>query len=144
MGFSWQESGVVCHSLLQQGHILSELSTSSQFPKRAVLKNVQTTGHLHSLPMLVSLCSKSFKLGFSRAWIENFQVYKVCLEQAEEPETKLPTFARSWRKQGNSRKTPTSVSLTMLKPLTAWIVTNCGKLLEMGIADHLTCLLRNL
>ena len=38
-----------------------------------------------------------------------------------------------------------SVSLTMLKPLTVWITTNCGKFLkEMGIPDHLTCLLRNL
>ena len=32
----------------------------------------------------------------------------------------------------------------MLKTLTVWIITNCGKFLEMGIPDHLTCLLRNL
>ena len=32
----------------------------------------------------------------------------------------------------------------MLKPLTVWITTNCGKFLEMGIPDHLTCFLRNL
>ena len=32
----------------------------------------------------------------------------------------------------------------MQKPLTVWITTNCGKLTEMGIPDHLTCLLRNL
>ena len=37
-----------------------------------------------------------------------------------------------------------SVSLTMLKPLTMWIMTNCGKLRMMGIPDHLPCLLRNL
>ena len=36
-----------------------------------------------------------------------------------------------------------SASLTTLKPLTVWI-TSCGKFLEMGIPDHLTCLLRNL
>ena len=30
------------------------------------------------------------------------------------------------------------------KPLTVWATTDCGKLLEMGILDHLTCLLRNL
>ena len=36
----------------------------SQFPRRAVLKNVQTTRWLPSLPMLVRLCSKSFKLDF--------------------------------------------------------------------------------
>ena len=32
----------------------------------------------------------------------------------------------------------------MLKPLTVWITTKCGKFLEMGMPDHLTCLLRNL
>ena len=32
----------------------------------------------------------------------------------------------------------------MPKPFTVWIIVNCGKLLEMGISDHLTCLLRNL
>ena len=37
-----------------------------------------------------------------------------------------------------------SALLTMPKPLTVWITINCGKFLEMGIPDHLTCLLRNL
>ena len=32
-------------------------------------------------------------------WTENFQMYKLALEKAEEPEVKLPTFIRSWRKQ---------------------------------------------
>ena len=44
-------------------------------------------------------------------------MYKLDLEKAEEPEIKLATFAGSQRKQGNSRKTYTSASLTMLKPL---------------------------
>ena len=48
------------------------------------------------------------------------------------------------KKQGNSRKTSTSASLTTRKPLTVWITTNCEKFLEMGIPDHLICLLRNL
>ena len=39
----------------------------------------------------------------------------------------LSMFVGPWRKQWNSRKTSTSASLTMLKPLTAWITTNCGK-----------------
>ena len=38
----------------------------------------------------------------------------------------------------------TSASLTTLKPLTMWITTNWKILQEMGIPDHLTCLLRNL
>ena len=42
------------------------------------------------------------------------------------------------------RKTSISALLTMPKPLTVWIIINCGKFFKMGIADHLTCLLRNL
>ena len=63
-------------------------------------------------------------------WTENFQMFKLDLEKAEEPEIKLPTSVGSQKKQGDSRKTSTSASLTMLKPLTAGITTNCGKLLE--------------
>ena len=54
-------------------------------------------------------------------------MYKLDFKEAEEPETKLPTFAGSWTKQGSSRKTSISASLAMLKPLTVWITTNCGK-----------------
>ena len=71
-------------------------------------------------------------------------MYKLDLDKAEEPEIKLPISTESQRKQGNSRKTSTSASLTMLKPLTVWITTNWKILKEMGIPEHLTCLLRNL
>ena len=37
----------------------------------------------------------------------------------------------------------TSALLTPPKRLTVWITTDCGKFLEMGIPDHLTCHLRN-
>ena len=75
----------------------------------------------------------------------NFQMFKLVLEKAEEPEIKLPIFAGSSKKQESSRKTSISALLTMPKPLTVWITINCGKILkEMGIPDHLTCLLRNL
>ena len=49
----------------------------------------------------------------------------------------------SWiiEKTREFQKTSTSASLTLLEPLTMWITTNCGKFLEMGISDHLTCLL---
>ena len=64
--------------------------------------------------------------------------------KAEEPEIKLPTFDGSFKKQGSSRKTSISALLTMPKPLTMWITINWKILKEMGILDHLTCLLRNL
>ena len=71
-------------------------------------------------------------------------MFKLDLEKAEEPEIKLPTSIGSSKKQESSRKTSTSALLITPKHLTVWITTNCGKFLEMGIPDHLTCLLRNL
>ena len=53
------------------------------------------------------------------------QMFKLDLEKAEEPEIKLPTSIESSKKQESSRKT--SALLTMPKPLTVWITTNCGK-----------------
>ena len=63
-------------------------------------------------------------------WTVNFQMFKLVLEKAEESEIKLPTSAGSSKKQESSRKTSTSALLTMPKPLTVWITTNCGKFLN--------------
>ena len=71
-------------------------------------------------------------------------MFKLVLEKAEEPEIKLPTSTGSWKKQESSRKTSISALLTMSKPLTVWITTNWKILQEMGIPEHLTCLLRDL
>ena len=73
-------------------------------------------------------------------------MFKLDLEKAEEPKIKLPTSVGSLKKQESSRKTSTSALLTMPKPLTVDEVHNkLWKILkEMGIPDHLTCLLRNL
>ena len=69
-------------------------------------------------------------------------MYKLSFEEVEELKIKLPICVGSWRKYGNSRKT--SASLTTLKYLNMWITTNWNILQEIGIPDHLTCLLRNL
>ena len=68
----------------------------------------------------------------------------LVLEKAEEPEIKLPTSIGSWKKQESSRKTSVSALLTMPKPLTVDHNKLWEILKEMGIPDHLTCLLRNL
>ena len=52
---------------------------------------------------------------------------KLVLEKAEEPEIKLPTYAGSWKKQENSKKTFISALLTIAKPLIVWITINYGK-----------------
>ena len=54
----------------------------------------------------------------------NFQMFKLDLEKAEDPEIELPTSVWSSEKQENSRKTSTSALLTTPKPLTVWIITN--------------------
>ena len=63
--------------------------------------------------------------GFNSTWTVNFQMFKLDSEKAEEPEIKLPTSAGSSKKQGNSKKASTSISLTMLNILC--VTTNCGK-----------------
>ena len=71
-------------------------------------------------------------------------MFKLVLEKAEEPEIKLPTSAGPSIKQESSRKTSISALLTMLKPLTVDHNQLWKILKDMGIPDHLTCLLRNL
>ena len=66
------------------------------------------------------------------------------LEKAEKQEIILSTFVGSQRKVGNSRKTSTSASLTILKPLTVDHNKLWKILKEMGVPGHLTCLLRKL
>ena len=56
----------------------------------------------------------------------------------------MPTSAGSSKKQESSRKTSISASLTMLKPLTVDHNKLWEILQEMGIPDHLTCLLQNI
>ena len=75
----------------------------------------------------------------------NFQMFKLNLEQAEEPEIKLPTSAGSLKKQESSRK---KIYLWLIDYAKTFDHVDHNKLWkipkEMGIPDHLTCLLRNL
>ena len=108
-------------------------------------KNAETTAQLYSSHMLAKWCSKFSKLGFNSTLTKKFQMFKMDLERAEEPEIILPTSAGSQKKQESSRKTPTSASLTTLKAFDCVYCNKLWKILkETGIPDHLTCLLRNL
>ena len=75
----------------------------------------------------------------------NFQMFKVVLEKAEEPEIKLPTSAGSWKNQESSRK---KVYFCFIDNAKAFDCVDHNKLWtilkEMKIPDLLTCLLRNL
>ena len=73
------------------GHRIRKGQFSFQSQRRSMPNNVQITKQLHLFHTLMRLCSKSFKLGFNSTWTENFQMYNLGLEKAEETEIKLPT-----------------------------------------------------
>ena len=104
--------------------------SSSQFPRRIVLKNLINTGQLHSSSMLVKVMLKILPARLQHYANQELPDVQAGLQKEEEPEIKLLTFAGLQRKLGNSSKTSTSVSSNTLKPLTVWIITNCGKLLK--------------
>ena len=57
-------------------------------------------------------------------------MFKLDLEKAEEPEIKLPLFIGDHRKSKRIPEKKTSTSLSTLKSLTVWIITNCGKFIK--------------
>ena len=72
-------------------------------------------------------------------------MFKLVLEKAEEPEIKLPTSAESWKKQESSRKNIYFCFIDYSKAFDCVDHNKLWKILkEMGIPDHLTCLLRSL
>ena len=78
-------------------------------------------------------------------WTMNFQMLKLVLEKAEEPEIKLPTSTGSWIKQESSRKNIYFCFIDYAKTFDSVDHNKLWKILkEIGIPEHLTCLLRNL
>ena len=77
-------------------------------------------------------------------------MFKLDLEKAEEPEIKLPTSVGSWKKQESYRKKTYFCFIDCAKAFDCvdhnklWKILTEKKFLEMGISDHLSCLLRNL
>ena len=72
-------------------------------------------------------------------------MFKLDLEKAGEPEIKLPTSSGSWKKQESSRKNIYFCFSDYAKAFDCVDHNKLWKILkEMGIPDHLTCLLRNL
>ena len=120
---------------LSSGHRTGKRSVFIPIPKKGDAKECSN----YCTIALISHASKVM-LKILQARLQqymNFQMFKLDLEKAEEPEIKLPTSAGSSKKQESSRKISTSALLTMPKPLTVWVTTNCGKFFEeMGIPDH--------
>ena len=98
------------------------------------------------LPVSDTLAFLRISFSLDLAYLElinttvNFQMFKLVLQKAEEPEIKWPISARSLKKQESSRKTSIAAkTFGCVNHNKLWKI-----LKEMGISDHLTCLLRNL
>ena len=95
-------------------------------PKKS---NAKECSNYHTIALISHTSKVMLKIlqGFSNMWTVNFQMFKLVLEKAEEPEVKLQTSTGSSKKQESSRKTSISALFTMPKPLTVCITTICGK-----------------
>ena len=117
--------------------ICQETWTTQQWPqdwKRSVFipipkrGNVKRCSNYHMIALISHTSKVMLKILQARLQqYVNFQMFKLVLEKAEEPEIKLPTSTESSKKQESSRKTSVSALLTMPKPLTVWITINCGR-----------------
>ena len=115
---------------LSSGHRTGKGQFSFQSQRKAMPKNVQTTTQLHSTHILAKWCSKFSKLVFNSTWTKNLKMFKMDLEKTEEPEIKLPSSFDQRSKARGFQKNIYFCLLTMIKPLTVWITTNCGKFLK--------------
>ena len=126
----------VLHSICQQ---IWKTQQRPQDQKRSVFipipkkGNAKECSNYHTISLISHASKRMLKILQARLqqYVNHeLQMFKLDLEKAEEPEIKWPTSAGSWKKQESSRKTSTSALLTMPKPLTVWITTNCGKFLK--------------
>ena len=116
---------------------------------RQVSSNIQETSHKPTsydyIQIKLELMSKFSKPGFSNTWIVNFQMFKLVLKKEEEPEIKLPTSIWIMEKAREFQKNIYFWFIDYAKAFDCVDHNKLWKILkEMGIPDHLTCLLRNL
>ena len=129
---------------LSSGHRTGKGPFSFQSQRKAMPRNAQTTAQLYSSHMLAKECSKLSKPSFKSTWTENFQMFKPGLEKAVEPKIKLPTSAGS-SKRWEFQKNIYFCFIDYAKAFDCVGHNKLWKILkEMGMLDHLTCLLRNL
>ena len=126
------------------GHRTGKGQTSSQSPRRVVPKNVLTIRQLHSFPLLVWSCLKSCMLSSSIMWTEKFQVAQAGFRKGRG--TRAQTANIHWIIE-KAREFQKNTYLCFIDCAKAFDCVDHDKvwkaLREMGLPDHLNCLLRN-
>ena len=113
---------------LSSGHRTEKGKFLFQFQRRAMPKNVSTTLWLCSFHMLVRLCSKSFKLGFSRMWTVNFQMHRLGLKRQKNQRSHCQHSLD--HRESNGIAENIYFCFTDYMKSFVWIPTKCGKLLK--------------
>ena len=107
-------------------------------------KNAQTTTQLHSSHTLPKYSSKFSKPGFKSTWTVYFQMFKLDVQKAEHQRSNCQHLLDHWK----SKRIPKNIYFCFIDYAKAFDCVDHNKLWkslqEMGIPDHLTCLLRNL
>ena len=126
----------VLHSTCQQ---IWKIQQWSQDQKRSVFISVPKKGNAkecsnHHIIALISQASK-IMLKIHQARLQQyvnqiFQICKLALKKGRETRNQIANIRWIMQKEREFQKTSTSASLTTLKPVTMWITTNCGKLLN--------------
>ena len=105
---------------------LEKVSFHSNLKSRAMPKNVQSIAQLYS-SHASRVMPKILQARLQQYMNHEFSDVQAEFRKGRGTRIKLTASIRSLKKQGSSRKTSTSALLTMPKPLTIWITTNCGK-----------------
>ena len=127
---------------LSSGHRTGKCQFSFQSQKKAMPKNAQTIVQLDSSHMLVEWCLKFSKPGFSSMWTVNFQMFKLVFVK-QRNQRSIANIRWIIEKAKEFQK-----NICFIDYAKAFDYVDHNKLWkilkEMGIPDHLTCLLKNL
>ena len=130
---------------LNSGHRTGKGPFSFQIPKKGNAKECSNYDTIALISHASKVMLKILQARLQSLWTKSFQMFKMHLEKAEEPEIKLPTFIGSSKKQESFRKTSNFCFIDYTKAFDSVDHNKQWEILkEMGISDHLSCLLRNL
>ena len=112
---------------LSSGQRTGKDQFSFQFQGKAMPESAQSYRTIAHMSHTSKVMLKIFQASLQQYMNHELSDIQAGFRKGREPEIKLPTSTESSKKQESSRKTSASALLTMPKPLTVWITTNCGK-----------------
>ena len=129
--------GQILYHLSHQGSPISKKSKAKESSNYCTIALISHT--------IERWCSKSWELGFNSTWTENFQMFKLDLEKAEGTRDQTANIRWILDKAREVQKNIYFCFIDYAKAFDCMDHNKVWKILkEMGIPNHLTCLLRNL